>query len=324
MDKIHGVRGILNDGSLFESIGDMWLLHFTASSDSNSSFEGLLMLSQIEIKSVPLDGASGPAMLKFPLTNLRFIGTEFCQQTPNHATRRLPLEINGYKVALYREDNYKELIDEMEATKSCKVTSYFIIPYTENSLGTYHELVRHLCALLSFAKGTEINWPYYQELDKNGKIIKSIHRCSITSDYGSTEIIDSHEPNDLKNFLETVFETYLQRKNDYELEQIIHAIVQSKLDGSFLELRALIVSSAIDVLRGKWSKLHGREKIFGNRFRKCHKNLVNILTIFAKDCLKAKGDQIEYLLNKIPELNRPSLRDILAEMASDVKACVFG
>lgn len=324
MDSIHGIRGTLSDGRFFESIGNILFLQMTTSSDDDSGHEGLLMLTQIEIKSIKLASTTKPSMLKFSLTNLKFLGTEFYQQKPNRLARRLPLEFDECKVTIYQEDKYKELVDEMESTKTCKVTSYLITPYNGNSLETNLKFVRHLCGLLSFAKGTEITWAYFQELDINGEIIKSIHRSGITSNFGNTEVIDNHEPDDLKYFLETVFETYLKREIDYELEKIIHALVQSKLDGSFLELRALIVSSAIDFLRGKWSKSHGREKIFGNRFKKHHKNIEHTLTTFANDYLKPKDKQIECMINKIPELNRPSLRDMLIEMAKDIDADISG
>lgn len=208
----------------------------------------------------------------------------------------------------------------MEFTKTCTVTSYLEISFNESSHEEILVLVANLCSLLSFAKGTEITWPYYQEVDDTGNIIASIHRSCISSNFGVWELIP-HNSLDLKPFVETTFDGYVRLLDEYQLNEIIHTIVRSKLDGSFLELRALGITSAIDVLRGRWAKTHGRIRISSrNKFDKCKILLRNSINDLAR--LEIRQDQINQMLNKMPELNRPSLGDVLKEMVVDIRAGV--
>jgi hypothetical protein len=314
---INLIQGHLDDGRSFKSVGDAWLTELNITSDGNTRVEGLMILSQIDIDLAETDSNKMPTKSKFYLTNLRFLGSKMHWPTPSKAYRILPLEIKGLNVTIFPVEKYKKLEKEMCATKACTVTSFLEIPYNILSKEAILNFVANLCSLLSFAKGTEIIWPYYQEVDDLGTVITSIHRSSITSNFGSWEIIPFNNPTDLKTFLETSYGKYIALSNEYRLDKIFHTIVRSKLGGSFLELRALNVSSSIDVLRGRWSKSHDRVKITpATKFKKCKELLKILINDFVR--LGVTNDQVDQMLNKIPELNRPSLKDVLKEMVIDI------
>jgi hypothetical protein len=317
-NRIETIHGYLEDGRFFKSIGDVLVPEWNYSISDSTSVEGLLILSQIKIELIDNGTTSVATKFKFYLTNLRFIGSEMHWLTTNMKRDILPLEINGLNITIYPDINYNKLVKKMESTKTSTVTSYLEIYHNILSKEEIIALVANLCSLLSFAKGTEVIWPYYQEVDDTGKVITSIHNSCISGNFGSWELIP-YNALDLKPFLETTYNMYVRLSNEYELNEIIHTIVSSKLDGSFLELRALKITSAIDVLRGRWAKPHGRIRITSqNKFDKCKK----LLRILINDPVKLeiRPDQISQMLNKIPELNRPSLRDVLTEMVVDIGA----
>jgi hypothetical protein len=305
-NRIQAIRGYLEDGRFFKSIGDALAPEWNITNEDNVRVEGLLLLSQIEIEFIKTETIQVATKSRFYLTNLRFLGP-------------MPLEIKGLDITIFPNEYYKKLKEEMCATKACTVTSYLEISHSALSKEAVLDVVANLCSLLSFAKGTEIIWPYHQEMDETGTVILSVHRSSITSNFGTWEIIPHNNPTDLKIFIETIYERYIDLSKDYELNKIIHTIVISKLDGSFLELRALNVTSAIDFLRGRWAKIHGRVKIVpSNKFKKCKKSLNSLINDFIK--IGITTDQTNQILNKIPELNRPSLKETLKEMAVDIRS----
>jgi hypothetical protein len=318
-NRIDAIRGHLDDGRLFESIGDVLVPEWNFAISDSTSAEGLLILSQIKIELIENGTTTLATRLKFYLTNLRFIGSEH-RLTSNISRGILPIEINGLNITIYPDINYDKLVKKMESTKTSTVTSYLEIYLNILSKEEILTLVAKLCSLLSFAKGTDIIWPYYQEMDDTGNVIASIHRSCISSNFGTWELI-SHNSFDLKPFVETTFNRYVRLVDEYQLNKIIHAIVSSKLDGSFLELRALNITSAIDVLRGRWAKPHGRIRITPQtKFDKCKRLLRTLINDFER--LDICPDQINQMVNKIPELNRPSLGDVLMEMVVDIRANV--
>ncbi|MDD2755943.1 MAG: hypothetical protein PHS80_10495 [Methanothrix sp.] len=317
-NRIDAIRGLLEDGRLFESIGDVLVQEWITSIGDSTSVEGLLIISQIRIESKKNGTTLLATRLKFYLTNLRFMGSKSYWPKPNIGLLKLPLEINGLNITIYPYINYDKLVKKMELTKTSTVTSYMETDLINLSKKDLLTLVAKLCSLISFAKGTAIICPCYQEVDDTGSVIASFHRSCITSNFGTWELISQYS-SDLKQFIETTFNTYVRLLDEYKLNKIIHIIISSKLDTSFLELKALASVSAIDVMRGRWAKSHGKIQITSRtKFDICEKQLKDLIKNFEK--LEICPDQINQMIKKIPELNRPSLADVLKEMVFDIQA----
>lgn len=319
--RIRGVQGILNDGRHFRTTGNLWPLKIQMTPGDDLILEGLLSISEVEISQVLSDVLGPPALLRFPITNLIFIGTQPYEPNPNRGFLILPLEIGGHKVEIFHADDIKDRESRMRAIKECTVTAHLDVPYNGSGLDDILDVVANLCALLSFAKGTEVIWPCYFELDARGNSIRSYHRQSITSDFGSIAVIDHRMPTDLKIYIENTYGKYIMLKSQYELPKVIHTIVQSKLDGRFAELRALNMVSTIDVLRGKWATLHDRTTIFApETFKASLKQLKKIMTEPVKNLFAATDQQTKDVIAKLNELNRLSFRSVLTEMIADTRA----
>jgi len=317
------LQGNLSDGRSFSSIGPTWVKEWNYSSISNNgavNVEGTLILSEVVIKSVNDGGGSAPLKYRFYLTNLRYIGTEMQWLTPNHSHGILPLEIEDLTLTIFPYSFDDKFEKEMCSTKACRVISYLETALNDNfAEEKLLRIIENLCYIFSFAKGTEISWPYYHVVNEFGEITKSIHRSCVTSNFGSWELIPFNSPDIFKKFVQNVYGNYVAVCREYELNKIIQTIVHSKLDNSFLELRALNASSATDVLRGRWSKLNKKSKILYNeKFKKCSKLIEKSI-----NDLEAHGvtnNQIRLMSKKLPELNRPSLNDVLKEMSATIGA----
>ena len=155
-------------------------------------------------------------------------------------------------------------------------------------------------------------------LGGNGNIITTHHRNSITSNYGSIGVIDSRNPTDLKTFVESTYDKYERLDEHQMFRNVLRTIVRTKLDGSFAELRALQIASAIDVLVGGWSRLHNRTSIFvPTVFKKGVDGLKKVVQEYVISSLDATDEQIDELRLKIQELNRRSFRANLREMIKE-------
>jgi len=277
------------------------------------------MLSQIEAAHETIDMQKNPATIRFPLTNLTFVGDELHNISSNTQVSSLPIKIDDVRIRLSYVPDYSECEKILKATKNCTVTSQLDVPYGDISKRI--DLVDNLCDLLSFAVGTKINWPYYQILDDDGYVLKSINHNRITSEFGTNVLIDPNNPTDLRHFIESTYFSYVELESKYELKKILDIIVQARLNINFIELRALNICSAIDLLRGKWSNLNRKsETIEKNKFKNKYGKLKKVIAEFATTQLNATDQQIEFMTRKVSELNRPPLNDILKMMILDIGA----
>lgn len=310
LDKI---EGRLNNGMIIKSVGPV---HGLKSSISSDKFEILLLLSQIEAAHETSDMQKNPNVIRFSLTNLRFIG----DISPELRVASLTFTVEDVRIIIRQVPNYNEIEKTMNATKNCTVTSYLDIPYDDN-ISKQIDLVDNLCDLLSFALGTRITWPYYQILDRDGVVLTSFHRNCITTNFGSVVLINPDNRTDLRHFIESTYSSYVKLKPKYELRSILDTIVRSKLSTDFIELRALYICSAVDVLRGKWSNMNGHSEIVKKRyFKNKYGELQKVVAQFARTQFSATDTQIEHMTKKVSELNRPPLNDILKMMINDIGA----
>jgi hypothetical protein len=75
------------------------------------------------------------------------------------------------------------------------------------------------------------------------------------------KLISSRIPNDLPQFLSATYDTYVRDAAGFKLKLVIGTFTNAKLNGSFIELRALQLVSAVDVLVGLWATAHGINEI---------------------------------------------------------------
>jgi hypothetical protein len=315
------IQGSLNDGRIFESIGEIWPL---ANYGQSQIFAWQLSHFRVKFS----DNSMQPRLLIFPLMNLFFRGTESFIKTelpelnPDPGRSVLRFRTNGVSLMISHTAEWQQE-SRMYNTKNSEVTSYLNVPCDGRSIEDLLVLAKNICHLLCFAKGTKITWPYYQILSKNGCVLLSDHQQITMTEFRPIEIIDDRNALDLKNFLETAYDRYtnLAQPTKCSLDKIIETIVWSKQSRSLPELRGLNIASAVDVLRLRWAKIHERTHIYKRKPSDEDNSLLkDCICQFIKERFQANELQIKYVKNKVLEINRPSMKDILKEMITDIQA----
>ncbi len=287
--------------------------------------ENSWLASEIEVEKTPFDTKESVCFLVAPLTNLEFIGNEMHKiYRDGHLSRGfriLSLNLSGVDVEIIPADDYSKKIDIMHFTRICTVTSSLRVPCNDRVPHAQLELLNNICKLLSLARGTTVSWPYYQILDKDGNVLRRYHRYATMSDYSDLEVIYKGSINDLKTFLESTYQSYLEVPKEYNLSDVIDIIALAKQIHITPELRGSYIVSAVDVLRGRWAKKHKSSYIFEkNSFKKYSGDIKIHILEYLEENFDISKKYLDLVGKKIPELNRPAFRDQLKEMIYSIDA----
>lgn len=178
-------------------------------------------------------------------------------------------------------------------------------------------LIDTLSILLSLARGTKVNWIYYDCYDSLHEKVSSVHKNNIVWQYAVLPVIDPQNPYDTANFVKQVFPTYLLHKDDYSLDIVVETYLDAKRETGFLELRALRAVVVLEFLNSIYAKRKGIGFILqDSQFKKVHHSVKSILGQQFKQMSLCENTLKEMEL-KIKELNRQSFRTILETMFAE-------
>ena len=99
--------------------------------------------------------------------------------------------------------------------------------------------ISNLCDLISIAKGTRVQWIYYDLLE-NDSLISKVHIFRATRRYNDSPIISmmGSAGKEFKTFLETTYPIYAERCDPYRLhEGTIDAYLDAKGGSDLAEMR---------------------------------------------------------------------------------------
>lgn len=261
--RIIKMVGKIRDGRRIESQGDVFLV----SADDylpigRNSTKLVFHLQSLEIGRRRL--STKTKLIRCHLTNLVFNGIEWHMERidkKRYGYRKTRFNLKNTFLTIYPSLAYKNRVREMRATRLCRVTSFVDVKMGRKRKETILDLVNSFCLMLSFAKGTQINWVYYEEFGSTKKPIFVVHADRITRDYSSLDVIDDMPPKLLKTYIDDTKKSFLDLVEEYPLNKIIGTIIVAKLNGSFIELRALLLTGLVDVLTGLWAKTNRRVSI---------------------------------------------------------------
>ena len=139
-------------------------------------------------------------------------------------------------------------------------------------------LVNALSILLSLARGTKVNWIYYDCYDSLGEKVLSVHRSNVVWQYSGLSVIDPRNPHDTADFVKQVFPTYLLHKDDYGLDIAIETYLDAKRETGFLELRALRAVVVLEFLKSKYAtRKHVDFVLQNSQFKKVRRSVKSVL-----------------------------------------------
>lgn len=253
--------------------------------------------------------------------------TNFCLNKFDNFELSLPNSYQGKNQKLnfsFRPlDNYEEINKNLRINRNVEVTSEIIYLNTDNLLSIEQiiKIIDDICHLLSIAQGTKIQWINYKFYKKSHIHEKYLSR--VTSSYTPFFIIVP-DINSIKNFMETVYSTFIEKKEIYHLKWIINAFLDSKSEQGYLGSRGLRAVVVMEMLRGYFLENGSiEEDIFQAKvFRKIRENIrkeiKRTLDSDIKNDVDLSVEEKQMLYSKISELNRKPFGEILRKFLESI------
>lgn len=213
---------------------------------------------------------TAPAYVVFSLVNLLLFGNEW------------PIHVNGHHVALRpvgSREEYRDVRRELSSRGGRDVTYQAIVRMDPaDTLQEMQKIVENLCTLLTLARGTPITWISYEAYSDTNELITSLLCDTFTKDYRKLDLIAENEGQRIVEFVETAYPRLQGCREQWGIDDVIAAYIDSKAEQGFMELRGLQLACCMEILKGKYLERVGKEKIAPGRvFRKVAKTLAAAL-----------------------------------------------
>ena len=193
--------------------------------------------------------------INFGITNFEFSGTEGCTISDGKKLRLsnfciLPINIEGAtNLSIRKLKDYDKIMRRLSTLKNIDVTCEIEATLSEdNCIDKLKEIIDNLSYLLSVARGTKIQWIYYNLYNNEGKLISRTHFSRITRPYCPLPVIDPsiEGRNETKDFIENAYPIYLKKREAYNLDHgFIDVYLEGKAEDNFLQTRGVKLAVAI-------------------------------------------------------------------------------
>lgn len=260
-----------------------------------------------------------PTSLKFGIVNFEYFANTWRLTATGGSRDILSLSLPVGELSIQKIADYEAVLAATKAQRGIDVTCYATIPLGDSvSLQDAVEAVSDVCGLLSFARGTKINWLYYEQLDEEARKVSLAHQNRVTKPFSPTPLIDRREPDDTARFVEQCFQTY-QQDTTFDLARLSQAYVDAKGQG-FLETRALVACALLDFLVGRYLNTTGAHTMLPKAvFRKLAAELTRTIEAFQPPVSEALNRaRLTDICSGLGELNRPPLRVTLEEFCQSL------
>ncbi len=271
------------------------------------NIEIISMRIQILIKKVQIGELSKEienASVVFKITNLKI-------------NKDYKFNIDGYSISIIRESNYNDTIKSLSVSRSVEVTCSVVFKEISiNDIDNIIKVMDNLCILLTLAKGCNINWIFY-DVSKSDSYFFSRHENRITKQYGILRLIATEPTEDLVNYINETYKSFLKLYDILELDRTITEYTDAKIETDYLEFRALKQVVTLEQIKSDFlSKVVNREFIVSNEI---FKNNIDTLKKIVKEKLNEIFDNddtssFELMTNHLDGLNYYPLRRAIHEM----------
>lgn len=183
--------------------------------------------------------------IHFGLTNFLFHGCEWSQRESLRIRDKLTFTLDNHSFEIRQVEDFESVSKSLKEKQDVHITSELITDIKTKQLGKTLEKVQDVLTLLSLASG---NWVanLYRDIYAQRKLCRTYLLPGKTHPYAKEQsLIDlRHIGNcDVKDFLETTYDDYIQRRDDLGLAIVIEYEVTSKM-APMLETKYLL--AAID------------------------------------------------------------------------------
>ena len=317
------VYGKTRDGMSFKTQGNLHTIHANLSLFSSKSSEFKLLAQEVEFW---LENKERAKRYEFSVVNFEFLGNHPVQKAIGNNGRKIEHTYFGLKLEtpwgiaeIEPVADYGSVIPKLKAQKGISVTCTLLAkPTVYMEFKSVIAKVEELCKLLSLARGTKINWVNAQSYTQDGQLCHAILKNSITWPFSHYPLIDLQNPNDTPFFIKKVYPAYLRNRDSYNLDIAIEQYLDAKRETAYLETRGLAAVALIDSLQQLYASENGFVEIVKGFTQQ--KNIVRngMKTLMESTFPDIKVEELQEVLEKIPELNRRSFLKLLKEWTSDL------
>jgi hypothetical protein len=319
-DAIKSIMGTTSKNDEFLLGGQILYTNFNDRTTPNGNTISMVVLAG-SMTSKKQTNNSLLKLVKFGLVNFDFaIGNKFKEYANDGGGLDiLAVELGVQTVDIHEIQGYKSVMESVKAQRGIDVTSEAVVNISSlDDLDIVIPLIDTLCKLLSFARGTKINWIYYDCYNDNGDMTSSFHKNNITWQYTGLPVIDPRNPHETASFVEQAYTSYLRQKAVHGLDIAIDSYLDAKREGTYLDTRAIRAVVVLEFLKSRYASGKNLEFILHkNIFRKVTPSLKRAIEQQFKE-LSLPEDALQEMKPKVSELNRKSFRAILENMFEDL------
>lgn len=314
---IESVIGTTRKGQDFILEGKILCLNFQYQMKDKEQIA--YMVLQANTMKVSTAASQMPKTIRFGLVNFEFMGNKIKTDGLRTSWDILELNLEGKTVEIHKMSDNEGNLAHIATRGETKVTSEALMQIDgETQIEGVILVVETVCRILSFARGTKINWIYYDCYDEDGNKTSSFHANKITRRLSGLRVIDDSNHDDTASFVEQAYTAYSQRDDTKSLNIALEEYLGAKTDALYLEARALLAIVVIELLGNLYTVRNHMESIVGNsKFNKIERALNPIID---RSCYELGlpdhlRQEIKY---KIGELNRYSFRTVVNNMMGEL------
>jgi hypothetical protein len=303
-------RGISSEGFQVVSSGNLHEINYLPDLPENSKSGTWASLEATKLD-VACIANSDISKLNFFLTNVAL--------PPRPLHPPLPVE----RASLMRISDYDKVMPKLQVCKDVQITAELCCEISSDADSqVIMDCLDPLCAVLSIARGTRVQWVLYEQIDREGNMVRRCHHAKITKNYGGLNLIHPTRLEDNQSFLDVALPACKDRKNQYALNpRTINAYLDAKAEGDFLELRGAKLAVAMELLR---SSLLGEQEspIQANIIDEDHfkELLPEIESAIRQVCGNhTSSDEKIAICAKLPGLNRRSFSNHIRKLIRSLK-----
>ena len=214
------------------------------------------IFSPIRVSYIPNDPVD-VVEFKRGIANLLFWGTEVVQRDNHRVLAKITWHLAGNDVVLEQLPSYETISHHLAEYKDVAVTCELKMVGNYNQLAAFDQTAENLQTLLSLASANFIT-AIYEDIYFNGQISVSTLfplKTYLFSDRQS--LIDNRIGNELKDFVNTTYQSYVNLKDNLGLPYFIEFFTTSKMY-SPLEVEYILSATAFECLEDyfrRWQHL---------------------------------------------------------------------
>lgn len=285
------------------------IIHIESVNDEKS------ITCSFEILNVQILENENKREVHFGITNFEFTGNE-CNG------RVLTLNLKGpARVSIQKLKDYKKIMRWIETFRYIDVTCKAIFNLSEEEFGNTIEILEDLLYAMSIARGTKIQWIYYEIFNDKGICISRVHSSSrVTKVYSSYNLIDPKDTNSTKIFLENAKPIFGEKnKLAKPMRELIDSHLDSLIPGVYLETKGANLSITMEMLKEifvRTAEKNGinKEKILTEeKFEELEKSI--------KKCIKFEVKEKEkraLMYKNLKAINRRAFSTLISDFCKEI------